>query len=78
MGKTAKELRIEELKEIAAWKSTFGTEDGKKCLAMLRKEFYDKDRLADRDPVVTQGRAMQRDLVRYIIDQVEYKENDNG
>ncbi len=78
MGKTVEELRIEELKEIAAWKSAFGTEDGKKCLEMLKNEFYDTDMISHNDPVVTQNRAAKRDLVRYIIDRVEYKENDNG
>lgn len=61
------------LKESVKWKDSFGTPDGKKCLALLKETFYDMDTISHADPVVTQNRAAQRDLVRYIITQVEYK-----
>jgi len=73
MAKTPNDLKLEALKEVAAYQSAFGTKDGKKCLALLKKEFYDIDMIAHNDPTVTQNRAAQRDLIRYILDRVEYK-----
>jgi len=60
------------LKEAQEWKDAFGTEDGKKCLALLEKHYYDIDMIASSDPTVTQNRAAQRDLVRYVKSQIEF------
>ena len=66
------EVKLKQLKEAAIWKQTFGTEDGQACLALLKEHYYDVEMIAHNDPTVTQNRAAQRDLVRYIINQVEY------
>lgn len=66
------EVKVNRLKEAITWKETFGTEQGKKCLDLLKTHYYDVDIIAHNDPTVTQNRAAQRDLVRYIISQVEY------
>ncbi len=73
MSKTVTDVKLDELKDIAAFKTAFGTKDGKKCLELLKKEYYDIDFIAHNDPTITQNRAAQRDMVRAIIDKVEYK-----
>lgn len=71
--KAIAQVELSRLKESQTWKKTFGTEDGQKCLALLKKHYYDVDHIAHNDPAITQNRAAQRDLVRYIISQVEYQ-----
>lgn len=66
------EARLTLLKEAVIWKDAFSTEQGKKCLDLLKFEFYDVDVIADPNPQVTQTRAAQRDLVRFIIDRIEF------
>ncbi len=70
--KALAQVKITRLKEAVTWKKTFGTEEGKKCLDLLKKHYYDVEHIAHNDPAITQNRAAQRDLVRYIISQVEY------
>lgn len=69
--KTIEQVQLAQMKEALVWKKTFGTEDGKKCLDLLKEMYYDVDMIASNDPIVTQNKAAQRDLVRYIITQVE-------
>ncbi len=69
--KVLKQVEVNLRKEAQVWRATFGTEDGKACLALLRKHYYDVPMIAEADPTVTQNRAAQRDLVRYIIEQLE-------
>jgi len=71
-NKVISQVKISRLKEALTWKKTFGTEEGKKCLELLKKHYYDVEMIANGDSTVTQNRAAQRDLVRYIISQVEY------
>lgn len=66
------EARLKLLKEAAIWKDAFGTEQGKKCLDLLKIQFYDRELIATDNPLITQMRAAQRDLVRFIIDQIEF------
>ncbi len=66
------QVKLQQLKDAAVWKDAFNTEKGKECLALLRREFYDIPTLCVDSNIETQKRAAQRDLVRYIIDQVEY------
>ncbi len=66
------EVKLKRLKEAVIWKNAFGTEDGQTCLSLLKRHFYDTDAIASNDPIVTQTKAAQRDLVRYIINQVEF------
>jgi len=65
------QVESKRLKEAQVWKRCFGTEDGKQCLALLKEHYYDVPMIAEADPTVTQNRAAQRDLVRYIIEQLE-------
>jgi len=71
IDRTRDQVRLNQLKEAAAWKEAFGSEKGKECMELLRKEFYDIPTICVDSPVVTQVRAAQRDLVRYILDQLE-------
>lgn len=66
------QVKLNKMKESLVWKETFGTEQGQKCLALLRECWYDIDFICNNDPTITQNKAAQRDLVRYIINQVEY------
>ena len=70
--KVIDEVRLKKLKDSVIWKKAFGTEDGKACLELLKEHYYDVSMIAHNDTIVTQNRAAQRDLVRYIIDQIEY------
>jgi len=69
---TLEDFRLQELKEAVIWKDTFGTKDGQKCLELLREKFYDISQICHNDPIVTQNQSARRDLVRYIIDQIEF------
>ncbi len=71
--KAVAQVELLRLKEAQTWKKTFGTEEGQKCLSLLKKHYYDIEHMAHNDPTVTQNRAAQRDLVRYIMSQVEYE-----
>ena len=70
--KAMAEVKINRLKEAVVWKKAFSTEDGKKCLDLLKAHYYDVEHIAHNDPTITQNRSAQRDLVRYIMSQVEY------
>lgn len=70
--KTIAQAKLTLLKESVEWKNAFGTEDGQKCLALLKKCYYDINMISANDSIVTQNRAAQRDLVRYIMTQLEY------
>jgi len=69
--KVLEQVEKTRLKEAQVWKRCFGTEDGKACLTLLKKHYYDVPMIATSDPTVTQNKAAQRDLVRYIIEQLE-------
>lgn len=69
--------KLEMLKRSVVWKNVFGTEEGQKCLALLKEQFYDVPTIAVKEPSETLIRAAQRDLVRYIIDQVELTGEEN-
>lgn len=70
--KALAQVRLAHMKEAAVWQKAFGTPDGEKCLLLLRKSYYDIDHIANNDSIITQNRAAQRDLVAYIIRQMEY------
>jgi len=71
-AKAQEQVKLELLKQSVVWKKAFGTEDGQKCLALLKEHYYDVDVMAHENPTVTQNRAAKRDLVRDIIRNIEF------
>ena len=56
------------------FKTTFGTRAGKKCLAHLKRVFYDrKDMTGDGSMLEIGKRIGQRELVMQIMNEVEKK-----
>ncbi len=68
-----KKAKIKLYKRAIEWKNAFGTSDGEQCLKLLRAEFYDIPSICNINPEVTKARAAQRDLVRFIIEQLEFE-----
>jgi hypothetical protein len=70
--KVLDQLELRLLKEAALWRDAFSTEPGQKCLDLLKANFYDVAEIASANEKDTIIRAAKRDLVRFIIDQIEF------
>lgn len=72
VDESLKKAQIKVYKEAIKWKNAFGTPDGQKCLELLKAEFYDVPMITHSNPNITQNRASQRDLVRFVIDKLNF------